>query len=100
MEVIWTKIAITTYKEILENLKKRWTKKEMKAFIKATNDVLYLIKNETVVFSYANKKLDVRKIVLHKNVSLFYKQGNNEIYLITFFNNKMNPKRLKELLNQ
>jgi hypothetical protein len=100
MEIVWTKLAIITYKEILENLKVRWTKKELRALKELTNDALIKIKNKQIVFSNANKDLEVRKIVLPKNVSLFYKVDNNTIYLITFFNNKMNPESLIDLLNQ
>jgi len=60
------------------------------------------VKNEQVIHQYANEKLGVHKGAIHKNVSLFYREDrkNNKIYLITFFNNRMNPKTLKELLNK
>lgn len=102
MEIVWTKLAKITYIEVLENLKKRWTKKEMKNFKDQTNQLLEKIKNEQVTHLYANEKLGVRKGVIHKNVSLFYKEDikNNKIYLFTFFNNRMNPETLKELLKK
>lgn len=102
MEIVWTKLAIVTYKEVFENLEWRWTKKEMKNFNDLTNSLLEKVKNKKVVHPFANKKLGVRKGIVHKNVSLFYKEDrkNNKIYLITFFNNRMNPKILKELLNK
>ena len=97
MEVIWTRLANITYKEVFENLEWRWTKKEMKNFRDLTNEMLDKIKNEQVLYPFANEKLGVRKGKVHKNVSLFYKvyRKNNKIYLITFFNNRMNPKVLK-----
>jgi len=100
MEVIWTKLAIITYREVLENLKEQWTKKEMISFKNLTNDLLVKIKNEQISCQVVNKKLGVRKGIVHKNVSLFYKEDSEKkkIYLITFFNNRMNPKTLKKLL--
>ena len=100
MEIVWTKLAKITYIEVLENLKKRWTKKEMKNFKDLTNELLEKVKNEQVEHLFANEKLGVRKGVVHKNLSLFYREDrkNNKIYLITFFNNRMNPKTLKKLL--
>ena len=102
MEIVWTKLAKITYIEVLENLKKRWTKKELKNFKDLTNELLEKVKNKQVVHLYANEKLGVRKGVVHKNVSLFYREDRkrNKIYLITFFNNQMNPEILKELLNE
>jgi hypothetical protein len=44
MEIVWTKLAKVTYVEILENLNRRWTKKEMKNFKDLTNDLLEKVK--------------------------------------------------------
>lgn len=74
----------------------------MKVFRDSTNELLEKVENEQVVHPFANEKLGIRKGKVHKNVSLFYKgdRKNNKIYLITFFNNRMNPKTLKELLKK
>lgn len=102
MEIVWTKLAKITYIEVLENLKNRWAKKELKNFKDLTNELLEKVKNKKVVHLYANEKLGVRKGKVHKNVSLFYREDreNNKIYLITFFNNRMKPKTLNKLLKQ
>ncbi|QTE21134.1 hypothetical protein [Polaribacter cellanae] len=100
MEIIWTRLANITYKEVFENLDWRWTKKEMRNFRDLTNDLLEKVKNEQVTHPFVNKALGIRKAIVHKNVSLFYKEDkkSSKIYLITFFNNRMNPKTLKKLL--
>ncbi|MCB0400092.1 MAG: hypothetical protein KDD26_10820 [Winogradskyella sp.] len=100
MEIIWTRLANITYREVFENLEWRWTKKEMRDFRDLTNELLEKVKKGQVTHPYANKSLDIRKGIVHKNVSLFYKEDkeNNKIYLITFFNNRMDPKTLKKLL--
>ena len=81
MEIVLTKLAKITYIEVLENLKKRWTKKELKNFKDLTNAFLEKVNNEQVVHLYANEKLGVRKGVIRKNVSLFYREDRK--------NNKM-----------
>lgn len=100
MEIIWTKLANITYLEVLHNLNQRWTKKELKSFNILTNNLLDKIKNKEVTHLFVNEKLGIQKGVVHKNVSLYYKEINNKIYLITFFNNRMNPNTLKELLKK
>lgn len=101
MEVVYTRLAKLTYKKILENLKKRWTIKEVRHFIFLTEELLKKIESGQIVGPVINKKLNIRKGIIHKNVSLFYIQHQEEekIYLITFFNNRMNPETLKMLLN-
>ena|SRR5690606_3450623 len=102
MEVIWTKLAKITYLEVLENLKKHWTKKEIKRFRDLTNDLLFKIKEQQISCPIVNQKLSIKKAVVHENVSLFYKEDfdKNTIYLITFFNNRMDPETLRELLKK
>ena len=72
----------------------------MRDFNNLTNNFIENIKTGKVIHPYANRKLEIRKGQVHKNVSLFYKidKENNKIYLITFFNNRMNPKGLRKLL--
>ncbi|WP_142785242.1 hypothetical protein [Changchengzhania lutea] len=76
--------------------------KEIKTFKDLTNGVLEEIKNRRVTHLYANEALGIRKGLVHKNVSLFYKEDreNNKVYLITFFNNRMNPETLRTLLKK
>ena len=100
MEIIWTKLALSTYKEILENLDFRWSKKEIKSFVKLTNEILSSVSEDRIVHQYINTELGVRKGIIHKNVSIFYKVDklDRTIHIITFFNNRMNPKSLMKLL--
>ena len=100
MEIIWTKLAKITFIEVLENLKVRWTKKELENFKNLTNNLLEKVKNKQVVHLHVNEKLGIRKASVHKNVSLYYKEDrkSNKIYLIIFFNNRMNPNELNKLL--
>jgi len=102
MEVVWTRLAKITYLEVMEDLKLKWTKKEMTSFKNLTNDFLDKIKAERITCPYANEKLGVKKGVVHKNVSLFYREdrAKEKIYLVTFFNNRMNPETLNKLLKQ
>ncbi len=102
MDVIWTKLAKITFIEVLENLKKHWTEKEMKEFVDLTNSLLNRIKDEQIKHPFVNQKLKVKRAIIHKNVSLFYKEESTKdtIYLITFFNNRMNPETLKNLLQK
>jgi hypothetical protein len=101
MEVVWTKFAKITYFEILENLKLRWTFKEIKEFHDLTMSVLNKIKHDQVEFPIISTEYKIKKAVVHKNVSLYFKEEkhNQTIYLIVFFNNRMNPETLKRLLN-
>lgn len=100
MEVVWSKLAVITYKEILENLYFHWTLKEMRSFRDLTQNLLDKIKTQQISCPLINDKLGIRKAVIHKNVSLYYRAdiSAQTIYVITFFNNRMNPEILKTFL--
>ncbi len=101
MEIVWTQFAKITYFEIIENLQARWTKNEVKEFHELTTSILAKIKSQQVDFPTINTEFGIKKAIIHKNVSLYFKEEthNKIIYLIVFFNNRMNPKTLKKLLN-
>ncbi|HET8754148.1 MAG TPA: hypothetical protein VFM59_07275 [Salinimicrobium sp.] len=101
MEIVFTRIAKLTYKDILENLKERWTIKEVRHFIILTEEFLKNIESGQIESPVINKSLNIQKGFVHKNVSLFYirNQEEQKIYLLTFFDNRMNPETLDRLLN-
>lgn len=100
--MVWSKLALITYKEIFENLQFQWTVKEMRNFRDLTQNLLDKIKNEQITCPCINEKLGIRKAVIHKNVSLYYKvdAAAQKIYIITLFNNRMNPETLKKFLRE
>jgi len=100
MKIIWTHLAKTTYFDAIDDLNKHWTKTEITNFITRTNTHLDTIKNGVVAHKSIYKK--IRKCIIHKNISLYYTENkaDNEIILIVFYNNKMNPKTLLKLLNR
>jgi hypothetical protein len=102
MEIVWSKLALITYKEIFENLQFRWTKKEMRKFRDLTQSLMQKIATQQITCPVVNEKLSIRKAVVHKNVSFYYREDISvqKIYIITFFNNRMNPKTLNKLLRE
>lgn len=100
MEIVWTKFAKITYFEILENLKERWSFKEIEEFHALTNAVLNKIKLDQVDFPTINSQFRIKRAIIHKNVSIYFRieTHSQKIYLVVFFNNRMNPKTLKKLL--
>lgn len=101
MEIVWTQMARITYFEILESLLKYWTSKEIQNFHRLTEENILQINSGKILHPLIDTKSEIRKVVLHPNVALFYKikEDENRLFLITFFNNRMNPQLLKKLLN-
>lgn len=90
----WTVRAKNDYIHILEYLHTNWTKKELQKFIDKTSKALIQIAAKPEIFPVAKKK-NVRKCVLIKQVSIYYRIKKSEIELLAFWDNRKTPKKLK-----
>ncbi len=97
MEIIWSSKARITFFDVLDYLEKNWTKKEILQFYQKTELVLNAIKRNPGIFPVSSKHKEIRRAVVDKNNSFFYTidNYNSKIYLLTFFDNRQNPKSLK-----
>lgn len=98
MEIIWTNLAKLTYFEITENINDYWNREQSKKFIHLVNKQLHNIKTRTINHKLIYK--NVRKCIIHKNVSLYYMEytKNKTIILITFYSNRVNPSTLYNII--
>ncbi len=92
--LIWSDEALNNLKCILDYLEGRWTKKEITRFVRLLDKHLLLIKENPFLFPKSKNSTEYRKAVISKQVSLYYKISNNEIYLITLFDNRQNPQKV------
>ena len=90
----WTIRAKNDYTLILEYLRTNWTKKELQTFTNKTSKALFQIAKNPEIFP-ASKNKDVRKCVLIKQVSIYYRIKKSKIELLTFWDNRRTPKKLK-----
>lgn len=94
LTIRWSKEARTTYEDVLSYLKENWSDKEVKKFIKKTDSILLVISHQPYIFKSSEHK-KIRKALVTKQNSLFYIVRESEIYLITFWDNRMDPKKNK-----
>lgn len=90
----WTFRAKNDYLLILDYLEENWTKKELLKFTAKTSKTIVQISKTPKAFP-ASKKRNIRKCVLIKQVSIYYRIKKSEIELLTFWDNRRKPKKLK-----
>lgn len=97
MDVIWSARAKVTFFNVLDYLDKNWTKREILQFNKRTEIIIQAIRKNPGIFPVSTKHRKIRKAIVDKNNSFFYSFDLNskKIYLLTFFDNRQNPKNLK-----
>ena len=95
MQVIWTPEAVTTFNQNIAYLQQEWNDKVIERFIDKTDKLITLISEQPLLFPSAHKKKSIRKCLVVKQVSLYYRVQKDTIYLITFWNNYQHPRKLK-----
>lgn len=93
-KVIWSEEAVENLKKIIQYLEENWTEKEIKKFVKKLEKQISIITTQPDSFPKANN-LDVRRSVLSKQTTIYYNVHQEAIRIVTIFDNRQNPKKLK-----
>ncbi|GGG49694.1 type II toxin-antitoxin system RelE/ParE family toxin [Bizionia arctica] len=94
-KIYWTDHALSELKETIEYLEFNWTEKELRKFSSKLEHTLELISKAPKLFPLSSKKNEVRKAVIEKHNSLYYKINLNTIEIISLFSNIKNPNSKK-----
>ena len=94
-KIIWTDEAFRNLENIITYLEKFWTEKEIRKFARLLDKQLILIKKNPALYPFSKKSDDIRKSVLTKQITLYYRIIEREIYLISLFDSRQNPDKLK-----
>jgi plasmid stabilization system protein ParE len=95
LKIYWTKRAEKTFDKVIVYLLKEWSEKEVKNFVRKTNNVIEHISEKPKMFP-TSKKVNIHKALITRHNSLLFKiKGSNQIDLLFFCDNRQNPKKLK-----
>lgn len=86
MTIEWSFQAQIDYWSNIEYLKEEWSEKEVFAFIDNVDYTIKLLERNNVFFSKTQYK-NVFKIVVVKQISLYYSIDKSTISLLRFWNN-------------
>ena len=93
-ELIWSDEALNNLKGILDYLENRWTKREINKFARLLDKQLRLIEDNPYLFAESDKSNGLRKSVLSRQTTIYYRVINYKIQIITLFDNRQNPIKL------
>jgi plasmid stabilization system protein ParE len=94
-KIIWSDEAYKNLQHIVDYLEKFWTSREIRRFARLLDKQLILIKRNPALYPYSNKSRNIRKSVLTKQTTLYYKITDAEVHLITLFDSRQSPDKLK-----
>jgi plasmid stabilization system protein ParE len=93
-KVLWTKEASENLSKVIKYLEENWTEKEIKKFLTKLDKHISLIRTQPDSFPKANN-YNVRRSVLTKQITLYYSISQETLFIVSIFDNRQNPKKLK-----
>jgi plasmid stabilization system protein ParE len=90
-EIKFSPKAIITFEEIVTQLNQRWGNKFVNNFKNKVSKSLDIIAETPFLYPMAPENVELRKCVLHKNCSMYYRVNNNSVEIVYFWDNRQDP---------
>jgi plasmid stabilization system protein ParE len=94
-KLLWSDKALVDLQYIINYLTEHWTQKEIKNFAKRLDKRLDLITSNPKLFPRSTKRKSIRRSVLTKQTVIYYEVKGRVINIVTLFDSRQNPRRLK-----
>lgn len=91
----WSAEAISGLKEIINYLERKFSEKEVKKFVQKFDKQMNLIERNPEIFPISSKSKIVRRAIVANLTSIFYLIEGDEIKIISVYDNRKDPKKLK-----
>jgi len=95
-KVILSKRASGKLDKLLEYLEREWSLKAKKDFINKLDRSLKQIQKYPESSIKTNHVIGIHMFVITKHTSIFYKFDAKSILIVTLFDNRMDPEKLKK----
>ena len=94
LKIEWSPEAKYNLSQTLNYLEKEWTDNEIRHFVKVLSKNLNLISVNPRLFKRSQRFRKTRECPITKHNSLFYTFDKDILYVVTFWDNRRNPKIL------
>ena len=93
-KVIWSPAAENDIETILDYLQLNWNERIINRFINKVDDNVSLILEEPKIFPIINQELQIRKSVISKHNTLYYRVKEETLEIIRLFDSRQDPNKL------
>jgi hypothetical protein len=94
MKVIWSPKAKIDYWQNIDYLEAEWTFQDVLNFIDTVDYAINIMNNNTKAFVSTNYR-NVNKVLITKQITLYYKINSDTIELLRFWNTYQDLKKFK-----
>lgn len=93
--IFWTDFALKELENTIKYIEQNWSEKELKNLAEKLEETLNLISKNPDIFQVSEFKKDVRRVVVLKFNTIYYRLNNNQIEILSFFSNRQDPDKRK-----
>lgn len=96
-KIYWTPLAKRSLQETFDFISELWTEDIVDDFLcRLDHRISQIQQNPDLATSFRDSNF--RQLLVHQTVSLFYKNDSDHIRLLLVWDNRQDPKKLKERL--
>jgi plasmid stabilization system protein ParE len=93
-KIVWSPLADNDLGHILDFLNKNWNSRVVIGFLNRIENASSQISKSPHQFPLINKELNVRKCVLTKQNTLYYRVTTKQIEILRLYDSRQDPQRL------
>lgn len=93
--VVWSPLSEKDLELLLDYLHTAWNEQIVHQFLDELDILINQIAKNPQQFPLAHKKKKVRKCVISKQNSLFYRETKDQIEILRLFDTRQHPQKLK-----
>lgn len=93
-KVVISKTAEKKLDKLFEYLIMEWSVKVKADFVEKLDSSIEIIKNQPEIFPESKKGKGLRRCVITKQTTLYYRYNSKQINIVTLFDTRQNPNKL------
>ena len=91
--IVWNRRASNSFNSVIKYLQKEWGDRVTRNFVIRTYQIIELLAANPEMGSIEHFEKQIRGIVITKHNTLFYRIEEENIILLTFFDNRQHPQK-------
>jgi plasmid stabilization system protein ParE len=94
-KIRWTDHALAELSNTVDYLTANWSENEIIQFANAVDNTVEIISRHPEIFPTSNKKRKIRKAVVDKNNTIYYRVKLDSVQILSVFGTRQNPTKRK-----
>ena len=94
-KILWTDHALDELQKTIDFLEENWTEKELRNLAIKLEETITLISHNPDLFQVSESHKELRRAVVLKHNTLYYRINLQQIEIVSFFSNRQSPKKRK-----